>query len=464
MRCSFCENPFFATRKDAQFCSAKCRAAAYRRRLRPLQSPVPVDPEPQIFDLWRAEDSRREYARQLQHDAQLRAASGQGTSLREPLELQVLRQLPPQACGYRLLIRLNSVVTTFDTVPSHRSWRVTPFEPPNDDRLVADTHYRIVWFDAQDRELPALPNTPLPCLYLFLGPPDADAAARSHEVLRHLQVAAELKQRVQKLEAELANTKEELQLSQRKVRGLRRRMVRRVRALKRKHKQEVAQKADNKLLKLLGAFVAGGYGLAQLRSLIQSHLSERPSANSDNSETARTSPQPAAPQAASQPAQPQAASKPSEPQLSPKLPQALAPPNPAPLPTKWRQAQDVLQDIASLRQGRPVWPAGPAPAKPESPKTLSLPLDEEGDDDESDEDWDYEGELNDPQKVQKFVMFLDSLDESELATRQDPDSRHEYLLAKLNELNERMSGASESDNGPRALLPSGSNPRGSSSR
>lgn len=497
MRCSFCDNPFFATRKDAEFCSAKCRAAAYRRRLRPLQSLASEAPEPQSFDLSAEEDSRRASERRLQRDPALRAASGQGTSLREPLELQVLRQVPPQACGYRLLYRMDHVPATFDTVPSHRSWRVTPFEPPNDDRLVPDTHYRILWFDAQDRELPALPNTPLPCLYLFLGLPDADAAARSHETLRHLQVVAELKQRVQKLEAELANTKVELQLSQRKVRGLRKRMVRRVRALRRKHRQEVSQKADNELLKLLGAFVAGGVGIPGLISLLKGLATRLPS---PNSETARNSAQPMVPQAASKPAQAPVTSKPSEPQLSSTSPQAPALPNPAPLPAKWRQAQDVLAAIASQRASHPAWSLLPTPAKQESRQALSQPDlerglaqgpagqdaaatpssrwelrqdraalgsdDDEGDDDddEGDDDEGDDGEPLDPRRAQGLATILASLDESKLATFTDPDSLRQYLSAKLNELQAWTSAASTFDSGPRSLPPAGTDPGGSSSR
>lgn len=254
MKCSFCDNLFSANRKDAAFCSAKCRSAAYRQRQRLA---VQADQRAQKASATPPRPPRVEDFMGLARRELLREASGTGMHRREPMELQVLRQMPATACGYRLMVPVAGPDSFVESTPSGRAWRVAPFQQPNDPRLISGQHYRIQWYDVGGYEIRPLPNTALPCLYFFLGPADVDATSRSHEELRQLQTVAELRQKVHTLEEDLATARAALLLSRQRRRRLRRTMTKREEALRAQLREGSLSAVVEKWLPIVSAAAVG---------------------------------------------------------------------------------------------------------------------------------------------------------------------------------------------------------------
>ena len=90
------------------------------------------------------------------------------------MEEQLRRQAPDGAVGYRLVLPLRSG----EEWPRHSpplfpngqqtSWRLSPFEAPDDIRLVDGQVYRVLWVDEGGRLLTPRPERPLPGLRFFL--------------------------------------------------------------------------------------------------------------------------------------------------------------------------------------------------------------------------------------------------------------------------------------------------------
>lgn len=106
---------------------------------------------------------------------------------RIPIEVQVLRQAPPEAIGYRLVLPLrpDQESPSLSPRPSVSDpqpfWRLHPFELPDDVRLSDGREYRILWVGAANASLPPAPRHHLPGLRFFLGPPDPSTALEEDE-------------------------------------------------------------------------------------------------------------------------------------------------------------------------------------------------------------------------------------------------------------------------------------------
>lgn len=275
MYCLFCNKDFHAFRRDAKFCGAKCRAGAYRLRLRlAARSGGSLAAEQETDD-----------PRQNRHAELLTAASGSANHPRVPLERQILSQLPPAACRYRLVLGVSSLLAVPVMVPEGDGWNVLPFEPPSDPRLLPGHHYRIIWFDQHGQEVPPLDLEPAPNLYFFLGKPNAERTSQGSEDRGQTRTIVELRHQVRKLEAELAAARESCQQSEEKRKKSRRQMRRRLRKLKAAHRAGSLRGALEKWGPLLAASI-GGYAVRSYRGSTSDAEKGRPAANEPAGQTA----------------------------------------------------------------------------------------------------------------------------------------------------------------------------------
>jgi len=189
MQCRQCEKSLrVGAPRGTKYCSAACRAAAYRERQRGATQPGGGDGLV-------SERTRR--AARLQTGTPRQAAQHRASeSAREPerprqtswhiaFNEQVLAQAPDDAVGYRVVLPGRDewdaprVVPDPNVMGSPSFWRLRPFQLPDDLRLRAGKLYRLLWVDAQGVLVPPVGNRHLPALRFFLGPPDDARVVKS---------------------------------------------------------------------------------------------------------------------------------------------------------------------------------------------------------------------------------------------------------------------------------------------
>lgn len=226
MKCVICKRDFLALRQDARYCSTNCRSRNYRTRLQNAARGM--------ADEDKLEAQRQAEAdRQRKHAARLAAAAGRGASLRSrvPLQEQILLQAPAGAYSYRLILGLDGSGEPLYIPAYGRSWSLMPFQPPDDHRLEEGRTYRLIWLDAQAREIPPAETDQAPGLHYFLGQPDGSASVESREVRELTRTCAalrsqvlQLEQRSRQLEQQAAELTTELRAQKRSKRRARRRL------------------------------------------------------------------------------------------------------------------------------------------------------------------------------------------------------------------------------------------------
>lgn len=91
---------------------------------------------------------------------------------------QVLRQAPVDVVGYGIVLPATSSDARPKIVPRRKKgeqrtpYRLSPFDYPLDIRLRDATWYRILWFGKEGELVPPPPDSGIPSLYFFLGPPE----------------------------------------------------------------------------------------------------------------------------------------------------------------------------------------------------------------------------------------------------------------------------------------------------
>lgn len=201
MKCAVCGDPLPSGKKaSARYCDDDCRGAAARSRARnrakrakqiDSQSDgrgLPADSRP-------AKQSRRFGSRNSSTKLAVsardsvvsvpnpignaRSSTEQPESFRIDLKTQVLRQAPPDAVGYGLVLPASSSDARLKIIPRRKKgegrtpYRLSPFDYPLDIRLRDATWYRILWFGKGGERIPPPPDSGIPSLYFFLGPPDS---------------------------------------------------------------------------------------------------------------------------------------------------------------------------------------------------------------------------------------------------------------------------------------------------
>ncbi|MFO0573429.1 MAG: hypothetical protein U1A78_05490 [Polyangia bacterium] len=106
------------------------------------------------------------------------------------MEHQIRRQAPPGAVGYRLVLPgrgedLPHILPLSSTPGAATSWRLDPFEPPDDLRLQDGRLYRLLFVD--ERGIILNPQKKyIPALRFFLGPPDPLSVRQQREFVEVL--------------------------------------------------------------------------------------------------------------------------------------------------------------------------------------------------------------------------------------------------------------------------------------
>ena len=106
------------------------------------------------------------------------SATAQSASYRIDIKAQVLRQAPPDAVGYGIVLPATSSETRPKIIPRREKgqdrtpYRLSPFDYPLDIRLRDATWYRILWFGKDGEQILPPPDSGIPSLYYFLGTPD----------------------------------------------------------------------------------------------------------------------------------------------------------------------------------------------------------------------------------------------------------------------------------------------------
>lgn len=106
------------------------------------------------------------------------------------MEHQIRRQAPPGAVGYRLVLPargedLPHILPLSSTPGAATSWRLDPFEPPDDLRLQDGRLYRLLFVD--ERGIILSPQKKyIPALQFFLGPPDPLSVRQQREFVEVL--------------------------------------------------------------------------------------------------------------------------------------------------------------------------------------------------------------------------------------------------------------------------------------
>ncbi|MBL9007207.1 MAG: hypothetical protein JNJ46_23320 [Myxococcales bacterium] len=174
--------------RGTKYCSAACRAAAYRERQRgDTQSGGGdglVSEVTRRAARWEARTSRKSAhhrTRERAHEPERPRRRGWRVAFDE----QVLAQAPDDAVGYRVVLPgcnewdAPRVVPDPNVMGSPSFWRLRPFQLPDDLRLRAGKLYRLLWVDAQGALVPPVGNRHLPALRFFLGPPDDARVVKS---------------------------------------------------------------------------------------------------------------------------------------------------------------------------------------------------------------------------------------------------------------------------------------------
>ena len=189
MQCRQCEKSLrVGAPRGTKYCSAACRAAAYRERQRAAKQPSGGN------GLVSEETSRtarlqshtpREAAQSRTNERTHKAKRPGRMGWRVAFDEQVLAQAPEDAVGYRVVLPGRDewdaprVVPDPNVMGSPSFWRLRPFELPDDLRLRAGKSYRLLWVDAQGALVSPVGNRHLPALRFFLGPPDDAPVVKS---------------------------------------------------------------------------------------------------------------------------------------------------------------------------------------------------------------------------------------------------------------------------------------------
>lgn len=174
-------------RRGTKYCSAACRARAYRERQRVATPPRGSDAlssnQAARFSCVPSSASRNTGP----WSTVKRVASTPRASRlwRVAFDEQVLAQAPDGAVGYRVVLPgrdewdVPRVVPDAGEPGSPSFWRLQPFEPPDELRLRSGKLYRLLWVDAQGARIPPLGSRCPPALRFFLGPPDEVRAVKT---------------------------------------------------------------------------------------------------------------------------------------------------------------------------------------------------------------------------------------------------------------------------------------------
>ena len=189
MQCRQCKKSLrVGAPRGTKYCSAACRAAAYRERQRAAKQPSGGN------GLVSEETSRnarlqsrtpREAAQGRTSERAHKAKRPRRMGWRVAFDEQVLAQAPEDAVGYRVVLPGRDawdaprVVPDPNVMGSPSFWRLRPFELPDDLRLRAGKSYRLLWADAQGALVSPVGNRHLPALRFFLGPPDDAPVVKS---------------------------------------------------------------------------------------------------------------------------------------------------------------------------------------------------------------------------------------------------------------------------------------------
>lgn len=200
MKCAACGDPLPSGKKaSARYCDDECRSAAARSRARNrAKRAKQIDSQcdgSTVPDAHRpAKQTRRLRSRNpgtkrtlLARDSVVsvpndrvyeRPTIEQPSSPRIDIKAQVLKQAPPDAVGYGIVLPATSSNARPKIVPRRKKgeqrtpYRLSPFDYPLDIRLRDATWYRILWFGKGGELIPPPPDSGIPSLYFFLGPPE----------------------------------------------------------------------------------------------------------------------------------------------------------------------------------------------------------------------------------------------------------------------------------------------------
>lgn len=200
MKCAVCGDPLPTGKKaSARYCRDDCRAEAARNRARAKQKKARHSGA-ESQDQKRAERPTGRTAKREPGETDAEVTTGliearsplpsnrrsgqstsrnpQASSLRLDIKEQILRQAPPGASGYGIVLPATSSDARPKIVPRRKKgeqrtpYRLSPFDYPLDTRLRDGTWYRILWFGNDGQQVPPLPDSGIPSLYFFLGPPE----------------------------------------------------------------------------------------------------------------------------------------------------------------------------------------------------------------------------------------------------------------------------------------------------
>jgi len=214
-----------SARLGTKYCSAACRAMAYRQRhktVRAEQPPASLLESPtdgtETTENVIEERTPKQRGQRKRSSVNRDGQTNRNAALRRTriaFVEQLRRQQPEGAAGYRLVLPARSPADTPKVVPAPdsqggiRYWRLSPFEIPDDIRLQDGLSYRVVWVNAAGQPLAVM--TPyVPKLDFFLGPPDSEQDERNaayEAILRDVRDPT----LQQSLEAEVARSRLALQ-------------------------------------------------------------------------------------------------------------------------------------------------------------------------------------------------------------------------------------------------------------
>jgi hypothetical protein len=179
---------------------------------------------------------------------ELAAATGVGRRPRVAFEDQLLRLMPAAAEEYRLVMGLDPLTNVPQLTPPTdvKGWRIMPLEAPNDPRLLPGQHYRILWFDRHQREVPPLDIEPTPALHFFLGPPDAVVTPEQQECRRLQATNLQLQRQVRCLEKELTEAKQATKQAEKHAQKIERKARKKIKTMKAKHRSDSVKKLFEK--------------------------------------------------------------------------------------------------------------------------------------------------------------------------------------------------------------------------
>lgn len=201
MKCAVCGDPLPSGKKaSARYCDDDCRGAAARSRARnrakrtkqidsqSTGNAVSAEHKPTKQTHRKANRSpstqpvaspRSSVVALSDSTTQARPQTAKSSSPRIDMKEQVLRQAPVDAVGYGIVLPATTGGVRPKIVPRRKKgemrtpYRLSPFDYPLDIRLRDATWYRILWFGKGGERIPPPPDSGIPSLYFFLGPPDS---------------------------------------------------------------------------------------------------------------------------------------------------------------------------------------------------------------------------------------------------------------------------------------------------